>query len=59
MKKSKILIGCIVLVMLVSYCKNSPIHLPGQGNWEEECLNDTRWLDSEFHRLGIDCWFHY
>lgn len=41
MKKSKILIGCIVLVMLVSYCKNDPIHLPGHGNWEEKNLKEA------------------
>ena len=38
MKKSKFLIGCIVLVVLVSYCKNAHIHLPGHGNWEEKNL---------------------
>lgn len=31
----------------------------GQGSWEEECLNDTRWIDSEFHRLGIPAWVDY
>ena len=38
MKKSKFLIGCIVSVVLVSYCKNAHIHLPGHGNWEEKSL---------------------
>ncbi len=41
------------------YKRSRIIVCVGQGNWEEECLNDTRWLDSEFHRLGIDCWFDY
>ena len=31
----------------------------GQGNWEQECLNDTRDLDFQFHRLNVPVWVDY
>jgi len=41
------------------YKKSRIIICVGQGNWEEECLNDTRDLDFQFHRLNIPAWVDY
>jgi len=41
------------------YRKARIIVCVGQGNWEEECLNDTRCLDYHFKRLGVPAWFDY
>lgn len=31
----------------------------GQGNWEEECIIDTRDVENEFKRLGVPAWVNY
>ncbi len=31
----------------------------GHGNWEEDCLNDTKAIDYELKRLGIPAWVDY
>ena len=31
----------------------------GQGDWEWECLDDTRSLEWELRKFGVDAWFDY
>lgn len=41
------------------YKRSRIIVCVGQGNWEEECLDNTRQLDTQFKRLGVPAWFDY
>ena len=41
------------------YKQNRFIICVGQGPYEEECLNDTRTIDYEMHRLKIPAWCNY
>lgn len=41
------------------YRRSRIIVCVGQGNWEEECINQTRQLETEFYYHGVGCWFDY
>ncbi|MBQ9124320.1 MAG: esterase family protein [Acholeplasmatales bacterium] len=41
------------------YKKSRFIICVGQGDWEHDCLNDTRTLDFHMKRLEIPAWFDY
>ena len=41
------------------YRKSRIILCVGQGNWEEECLNNTREMDKEFKAHNVPAWCDY